>query len=58
MKKKKQICVGWVWLRDQQRPIADIYQIGKKNLYCITLANGQKKRIKKEFIIELKEIKL
>ena len=51
---KKRTCIGWVWLRDQQRPIGDISQVGRKNLYVITLGNGQRKRIKKEDIIELK----
>jgi len=52
---KKRTCIGWVWLRDQQRPIVDISQVGRKSLYVVTLGNGQHKRIKKEDIIELKE---
>jgi len=51
---KKRTCIGWVWLRDQQRPIVDISQVGRKSLYIVTLGNGQRKRIKGEDIIELK----
>ena len=51
---KKRTCIGWVWLRDQQRPIVDISKVGRKSLYVVTLGNGQRKRIKGEDIIELK----
>lgn len=51
-------CIGWVWLKDQQRPIVEINPISKrKNLYVITLGNGQKKRIKEEDIIKLEEVR-
>jgi len=51
---KKRSCIGWIWLKDQQRPIVDISQVGRKSLYIVTLGNGQRKRIKGEDIIELK----
>ena len=54
-KKAKQACIGWVWLKDQQRPIVAIHQIDRKNLYIITLGSGQRKKIKGEDIIELRE---
>jgi len=53
-KMTKQRHIGWVWLKDQQRPIVDISRVGRKNLYIVTLGNGQRKRIKGEDIIELK----
>ena len=51
---KKRSCIGWIWLKDQQRPIVDISKVGRKNLYIVALGNGQRKRIKREDIIELK----
>ena len=53
---KKQTCIGWIWLRDQQRPIVDIEKL-TKTVYRVTLGNGDKKRIKKDDIIRLKEEK-
>ena len=52
----KKECIGWVWLKDQQRPIVEITPVaGRKNLYIITLGNGLKKRIKANAIIRLEE---
>jgi len=52
---KKPECIGWVWLKDQQRPIVMIEKI-TKTVYRVTLGNGDKKRIKKDDIIRLEEV--